>query len=329
MANLDLTIACSDYDQVRDFASGKVRAEGIDARFIDVGVEEMFYRFLKFREFEVSEMSLCKYASMVAANDRSVVAIPVFPSRLFRLSSFYVRSDSSLNRFEDLKGKKIGVPEWAQTATVYARGYLVHQALVPLQSIEWFQAGVDEPGRGEKVSLAMAEGISLTPVENRTLRDMLLDGDIDAIITANPPKLAAKDANRIRRLMPDFQPLEEAYFKETGILPIMHTIVVRGDVAEKYPWVLMNLFKAFEQAKEQSVARISSLTATRVPVLWLGTHLARTRSLFGDDYWPYGIEGNRKTLEAFLRFAFEQGICSRILKPEELFPANLASRARI
>lgn len=329
MANLDLTIACSDYDQVRDFATGKVRAEGIDARFIDVGVEEMFYRFLKFREFEVSEISLCKYASMVAGGDRSIVAIPVFPSRIFRLSSFYVRSDSDLQDFQQLEGKKIGIPEWAQTATVYSRGYLAHEVGVPLRSIEWFQAGVDEPGRAEKVSLTLPEGINITPVENKTLRDMLFDGSLDAIITANPPKLPAGEANRIRRLVPDFQPLEEAYFRTTGILPIMHTIVVRGDVAEKYPWVLMNLFKAFEEAKERSVARISSVTATRVPVLWLGVHLERTRSLFRNDYWPYGIEGNRKTLDAFLLYAFEQGICSRLLKPEDLFPANLLSRARI
>ncbi|HVA13087.1 MAG TPA: hypothetical protein VNF99_07550 [Stellaceae bacterium] len=329
MANLDLTIACSDYDQVRDFASGRVRAEGIDARFIDVGVEEMFYRFLKFREFDVTEMSLCKYASMIAADDRSVVALPVFPSRLFRLSSFYVRADSGLSSFRELEGKRIGVPEWAQTATVYARGYLAHEAGVPLPSIKWFQAGVDEPGRDEKVALTLPKGVELTSVPDRSLRQLLLDGSIDAVITANPPKLPKEESGKIRQLVPDFQPLEEAYFKKTGVLPIMHTIVVRGDLAEKYPWMLLNLFKAFEEAKERSVARISSSFATRVPVLWLGIHLERTRALFGSDYWPYGIDSNRKTLEAFLLFAFEQGICSRHLAPEDLFPENVTSRARI
>lgn len=329
MANLDLTIACSDYDQVRDFATGKVRAEGIDARFIDVGVEEMFYRFLKFREFDVSEMSLCKYASMVAANDHSIVALPVFPSRQFRLSSFYVRADSPLTRFQDLEGKKIGVPEWAQTATVYARGYLQHEVGVALQSIKWIQAGVDEPGREEKVALNLPDGIEITPVTDRSLRQLLLDESIDAIITANPPRLPREQAGAIRRLVPDFQPLEEAYFKNTSILPIMHTIVVRADLAERYPWILQNLFKAFDEAKERSVARISSTFATRVPVLWLGLHLERTRALFEGDYWPYGVDSNRKTLDAFLQFAFEQGICERHLAPEDLFPDNLVSRARI
>ena len=329
MANLDLTIACSDYDQVRDFASGKVRADGLDARFIDVGVEETFYRFLKFREWDVSEMSMCKYVSMVAAGDTSIVAIPVFPSRIFRLSSVYVRSDSDLKTFKDLAGKKIGVPEWAQTATVYTRGYLVHEAGVPLQAVKWFQAGVDEPGREEKVRLDLPPGVEVTRVADRSLRQMLADKEIDAIITANPPKASGKNAADIRRLVPDFQPLEEAYFRKTGILPIMHTIVVRRDVVDKYPWVLMNLFRAFEEAKERSVARISSLFATRVPVLWLGLHLERTRAMFGDDYWPYGVEGNRKTLEAFLLYTFEQGICARHLKPEDLFPENVLSRARI
>ncbi len=329
MSDLNLTIACSDYDHVRDFASGKVKAEGIDARFLEFGVEEIFYRFLNFRDWDVSELSFGKYVSMKSQNDTSITSIPVFPSRVFRLSSIYVRADGKVKKLEDLAGKKIGLPEWAQTAAVYSRGYLVHETGIPLSSVKWFQAGVNQAGRAEKVKLKLPDGVSLTPVPSKSLQDLLLDGDIDAMLSAHAPDLFEEGDPRIVRLLPDYQPLEEAHFRKTGILPIMHTIAVRQEIADKYPWALMNLFKAFEEAKNRSVARVKEITASRVPILWSPVHAQRAMDIFEGDYWPYGVEGNRKTLEAFLLYAFEQGVCHRHLAPEELFPKNVLSSVRV
>jgi 4,5-dihydroxyphthalate decarboxylase len=329
MSDLELTVACSEYDHVRDFASGRVKAEGIDARFLAFDVEEIFYRFLNFREWHVGELSFGKYVSMKSQNDTSLTSIPVFPSRVFRLSSIYVRSDAKMTKIEDLAGKKIGVPEWAQTAAVYSRGYLVHETGVPLSSVKWFQAGVNQPGRSEKVKLKLPAGVSVTPVPTKSLEQLLLDGDIDAMLSAHAPNGFVAGDPRIVRLVPDYQPLEEAHFRKTGILPIMHTIAVKQDVADKYPWALENLFKAFEEAKNGSVERVKEITASRVPILWSPVHVERTMDIFEGDYWPYGVESNRKTLEAFLLYAYEQGVCHRHMAPEELFPENVLSRVRV
>jgi 4,5-dihydroxyphthalate decarboxylase len=329
MSDLELTVACSEYDHVRDFASGRVKAEGIDARFLIFDVEEIFYRFLNFREWHVGELSFGKYVSMKSQDDTSITSIPVFPSRVFRLSSIYVRSDTKMTKVEDLSGKKIGVPEWAQTAAVYSRGYLVHEAGVPLNSVKWFQAGVNQPGRAEKVKLKLPAGVSLTPVPTKSLEHLLLDGDIDAMMSAHAPDRFVAGDPRIVRLVPDYQPLEEAHFRKTGILPIMHTIAVKQDVADKHPWALENLFKAFEEAKNRSVERVKEITASRVPILWSPVHVQRTMDMFEGDYWPYGVDPNRKTLEAFLLYAYEQGVCHRHMSPEELFPKNVLSRVRV
>lgn len=329
MTDLSLTIACSDYDHVRDFATGRVRAEGIDARFLEYGVEEIFYRFLNFREWDVSELSFGKYVSMRSQGDTSITSIPVFPSRVFRLSSIYVLADGKVKKIEDLAGKKIGLPEWAQTAAVYSRGYLVHESGIPLSSVKWFQAGVNQPGRAEKVKLKLPDGVSLTPVPTKSLEEMLLDGDIDAMLSAHAPDGFVAGDPRIVRLLPDYQPLEEAHFRKTGILPIMHTIAVRQEIADKFPWALENLFKAFEEAKNRSVERVKEITASRVPILWSPVHVQRTMDIFEGDYWPYGVESNRKTLEAFLLYAYEQGVCHRHLAPEDLFPKNVLSRVRV
>lgn len=329
MAKLPLTIAVSDYDHVRDFASGAVTADGIEANFLTLTIEEIFQRFIRFREWHVSETSFGKYVALRSQGDDSLTAIPVFPSRMFRLSSLYVRGDGSVGRVEDLAGRKVGVPEWAQTAAIYTRGYLVHQLGIPLADIEWFQAGVSQPGRVERVRLNLPEGVRLTPVADRSLEDLLLAGEIDAMMTAHPPARFEAGDGAIVQLVPDYQPAEEASFRETGIFPIMHVITVRRDVADTHPWALMNLFTAFEEAKRRSVARAFELTASRFPIPWSAYHAARAATLFDGEYWPYGVDANRRTLEAFLQYAHEQGVCHRRLAIEDLFPKSVLSRFRV
>ncbi len=325
MSKLRLTLAMSDYDHVRDFTKGKVEAGGIDITYLELSAEETFFRFTTFREWDVSEMSMGKYVSLLSRDDTSLAVIPVFPSRIFRQSSIFVRAGSGIERAQDLAGKRVGVPEWAQTAAVYTRGYLMHQVGVALADIDWYQAGVNEPGRSEKVGIDLPEAVRYTTVPDRSLDEMLLAGDLDAIMTARAPASFLRGEPGVARLFANYRDVEEAYYRETGIFPIMHTIAIRRAVLDEHPWIAMNLFKAFDEAKRRSVARMIDVTAPRVPIPWCFEHAARARELFGDDYWPYGIEPNRTTLEAFLEFAHEQGVCRRKLTVEELFPKEVQS----
>jgi 4,5-dihydroxyphthalate decarboxylase len=327
MTRLRLTLAIGDYDHTRDLALGAVRPDGIELIHLALPVEEIFFRFTKYREWDVSEMSFGKVVSLASQDDRSLVALPVFPSRVFRLSSIYIRGDGPVRSPGDLAGKRIGVPEWAQTAAIYTRGYLAHELGLALADIEWVQAGLNEAGRVEKVALKLPPGIRLRPVRDATLNAMLLGGELDAVLSARPPRGFAE--GRITRLYPDYREPEEAYFRKTGVFPIMHVVALRRDVFERDPWVAMNLFKAFEEAKRRSLARLADVTASHAPLAWIGDYSARIQRLFGDDPWPYGAEANRPTLEAFLEFAFEQGVCHRRLAVDELFPAELATSYRV
>ena len=326
MDKVALTLAIGDYEHTRDLASGAVAVQGATLNVLALSPEETFFRFTHFREWEVSEMSMGKYVSLRSQEDASIAAIPVFPSRVFRHSMIYVREGGALARPEQLKGKRIGVPEWAQTAVIYARGYLAHQAGVPLDSVEWVQAGVNDAGRVEKVKLNLPSGVRLKPEPGRTLNDMLLAGELDAVLSARPPK----DFGRgIRRLFADYEAAEEAYFKDTGVFPIMHVIAVKADVLAQHPWLAMNLYKAFEEAKRRSISRLSDITASHAPLAWLAPYAERMKSLFGEDFWPYGLEKNRKTLQAFVDFAFEQGVCHRRLALDELFPTQVLASFRV
>jgi 4,5-dihydroxyphthalate decarboxylase len=326
MGKVSLTLAIGDYEHTRDLATGQVPVQGVSLNVLHLPPEEAFYRFTFYREWEVSEMSMGKYVSLRSQNDKTITAIPVFPSRVFRQSMIYVAKDSEFVKPEQLKGRRIGVPEWAQTAVIYARGYLAHQAKVPVVSIDWVQAGVNDPGRVEKVKLKLPKGVRLRREPKRSLNDMLLAGDLDAVLSARPPHSFGKG---IRRLFPDYEAVEQAYFEKTGVFPIMHVIVVKTDVLENHPWLAMNLYKAFEEAKQRSIARLSDITASHAPFAWLGPYTERMKRMFGEDFWPYGLEKNRTTLQAFVDFACEQGVCHRRLDLEELFPKQVLTSFRV
>ena len=329
MAPLKLTFAASEYDHFHDLVSGAVAAEGIELNPLNLTIEEIFFRFTKFREWDVSEMSMGKYVSLKSQGDESITAIPVFPSRVFRQSSLYVRADSPLKGAGELAGKRVGIPEWAQTASIYTRGWLAHQVGVPLAEIEWVQAGVNQPGRVEKVELRLPDGIRYRPEPARSLNDMLLAGDIDVAMSAHPPEAAEDGSGEIVRLYQNYREIEEAYYRETGIFPIMHVIALRGDTFEANRWIAMNLLKAFEEAKRNAMRRAQEITATRFPFAWCFDAAAEARALFGDDFFPYGIESNRTTLEAFLRYGFEQGVCHRKIAPEDLFPPEVQAEFKV
>lgn len=319
------------YDHVTDLVTGRVRPEGVKLRCLDFKVEEIFYRFELFREWEVSEMSMATYISLVSRGDTSMVGMPVFPSRVFRHSAFYVRSGEFSNP-RDLKGKRIGVPEWAMTAGIYARALLTHEWDIPLASIDWVQAGVNQAGRNEKVPLALPSGCDLRTVGDRNLDEMLLSGDIDAIISAHAPSSFENRDPRITRLIPNSFEFEMEYAKRTGVIPIMHLMVVKRETTETYPWILRNLYTAFDEARARSVARLSVAPAgpaSRVPVLWLEEAVKKTREAFGGLSFPYGVEENRATLEAFAAWSYEQGVAHRPVSLEELFPSEVGEGFKI
>jgi 4,5-dihydroxyphthalate decarboxylase len=310
---LPLTLAISPYDHVRD-----LRAHGIDLTVLELPVEEIFYRFTRFREWDASEMSFAKVVSLLSQPAPDIVVIPVFPSRVFRHSAIYA---SKLRAPQELEGKRVGIPEWAQTAGIYVRGLLQHDYGVDLARIEWVQAGVREPGRVEKVALKLPPGVRITPAPDKTLAGMLASGEIDAAISARDPGG--------RRLFENYQEVEEAYFRKTRVFPIMHVIVLRRAVYERDRWVAMNLVKAFEEAKRASEARIAEIGISHAPIPWLAEHARRWRDIAGAELWPYGIAANRPTLEAFLQYAYEQGVTMRRLAVEELFAPETLERAKI
>ena len=304
--NLPLTLAINPYEHARDLAP-----KGIDLTVLGLPIEEIFHRFARFREFGASEMSFGKTTALVSERSADIVPIPVFPSRVFRHSAIYIGETSGIRSPKDLEGRKVGIPEWAQTAGIYARGLLAHEYGVDLASIQWHQAGVREAGRVEKVQLDLPTGVRITPVADKSLAHMLASGELDAVISARDPGGT--------RLFPDYLDLEREYFRKTGIFPIMHVIVLRRDVYERDRWIAMNLFRAFEEAKKRSTARLIDIGLSQVPMPWVAEHARRWRELAGEDFWPYGIEPNRRTLEPFLQYAYEQGVAKRRLEPEELF----------
>ena len=326
---LSLTCAISEYDHVRDLASGRVRAEGIELSILIMPVEEVFFRALRFHEFDVCEMSMGRYASLVSRGDCPFVAIPVFPSRMFRHSSLYVRRGGTVREPGDLKGKRIGIPEWAQTAGIYTRGMLADQFDVAFEEIEWIQAGINEAGREEEVEVHPPAGVTLTRVVGRTLNDMLLSGEIDAVLSAHPPRCFESSDQRVQRLFEDFMPVEQRYWQDTGVFPIMHTILLNRRLYEQYRWIAMNLLAAFTTAKERSIARARDATAARYPVPWLFEYARRAVETFGEDYWPYGIEANRTTLLTFLKYAYQQGITKGQLAPDDLFAPEVRARFKV
>ena len=301
-----LSLAISAYDHVRD-----LRPQGIDLLVLELPIEEIFFRFTKFREWDASEMSFGKAVSLLSEERPDIVAIPVFPSRVFRHSAIYLGRDSSIRKPKELEGKRVGIPEWAQTAGIYARGMLQHEYGVDLAAIDWRQAGVREPGRIEKVELKLPKGVKIVAMPERSLSEMLAAGELDAAISARDPGG--------ERLFADYQQIEADYFRKTRIYPIMHVVVLRKPVYERDRWIAMNLLKAFEEAKRGSLARIADIGVSHVPVPWIAEQVRRWRALAGEDFWPYGVEPNRPTLEAFLQYSLEQGVARKRLAPEDLF----------
>ncbi|HEX4928762.1 MAG TPA: ABC transporter substrate-binding protein [Burkholderiales bacterium] len=320
MNKLKLTFACWDYDRTRALADARVQPDGIELTYLNLPVEETFFRMLRYREFECSEMSLSSYVASLQRDDPPFIAIPAFPSRFFRHSCIFVSAKSGIAKPADLRGKRVGVPEYQMTAPVWIRGVLSDDYGVKVTDYEHLSGGEEEPGRDEKLKLDLPATIRLKAIgEKQTLSQMIAEGEIDALVTARAPSTFHRRPDAVKRLFPDYVSAEKAYYAKTKIFPIMHTVVIRRDVYRAHPWVAQSLYKALEQAKSAAMALYGQTAALPAMLPWLVAHAEEARALMGEDWWPYGIGPNRHVLETFLRYHHEQGLSKRRLAPEELF----------
>ncbi len=318
-----ITVATWDYDRVRPILERRVRVEGCDVNYLTMPVEEIFHRAHFNAEFEVSEIAMAAYLSGLGSSAGApYVALPVFLSRMFRHSAIYIRTDRGIDRPQDLKGKIVGVPAYQMAAAVWARGFLQDVYGVGYADMNWRQGGLEIPGRREMTPLKLPEGFPLQVIApGKTLSAMLAAGEIDALVSARAPSCFDRKHPQVRRLFEDYAGAEKDYYRETGVFPIMHMLGVRQDVHARHPWLAASLLKAFDAAKNIAIAEFEEVAALKLTLPWIGAESMATRKLMGNDFWPYGVAANRKTLELMCRYVHEQGISARPLSVDELFPA--------
>ncbi len=320
MSLLRLTLACGPYDRTEALRTGLVRPEGIDLVYVPIqSPPEIFARMLTTQAFDVSEMSCAHALTHRERGDFPFVGIPVFPSRMFRHGYIFVNTTSGIRAPKELEGKTVGVPEYSQTAAVWIRGLLAHEYDVSLETIQWVSGGVNAPGRPDVLVNLPDASVSITRVADRTLNDLLVSGEIDALIGARKPAAFGKDP-RIQRLFPNYRELEREYFRKTGIFPVMHTVVMREELYREQPWIAESLYKAFLQAKDWALAQMRFSSSLRYSVPWLHADLEEMDEVFGADPWPYGLERNRDTLETLVGYLVEQRLMRRPVALETLYP---------
>lgn len=324
---LPLTIACGAYDRTQAFFNGRVPIEGCSPNFLSLSPEEIFYRAFMGREFDVAELSFSTYLVQTARGECQYVGIPAFVSRSFRHSAFYVRSDR-IRAPSDLAAARIGVPEYQMTAAVWARGILADEYGVHPRDIKWVTGGMEELGRHEKAPLKLASDIRVEMAPS-PLAQMLADGEIDAILAPRAPSCFVNGAPHVARLFEDYRAVEADYFRKTGIFPIMHLIGIKKSIVAENPWLPGSILKAFEQARRAALPPLHDTTALHVSLPWLVAEAEWTRSLMGDEPWPYGVEPNRKTLDALLRYHFDQGLSDRRMTIADIFADGTYDNFRI
>lgn len=327
MAKLRLTLACWNYDRTRALLEERVPIDGIELTYLNLVVEETFFRMLRHREFDAAEMSLSSYTLSLFRENPPFIAIPIFPSRYFRHSCIYVNAESGIREPKDLIGKRIGNPEYQMTAPVWIRGILSDEYGVPVTSASYFQGGEEQPGRPEKLPLNLPPEFRVQSIPpDKTLSQMIESGEIDALYTARAPSTFKNGSGKVRRLFEHYQAAEREYFQKTKIFPIMHVVVIRRDVYAQNPWVAQSLCKAFTLAQREAYEDLRETAALKVMLPWLVWHTEETEKVLGRDFWPYGLEANVHNLTTFLRYSYEQGLSKHQLTPKELFaPESLES----
>jgi 4,5-dihydroxyphthalate decarboxylase len=319
LATLQLSVAMGDYDRTRALLDGSVRIDGVDPIYMTMSPEEAFFRAFRNNEFDISELSFSSYAVKASQGTSPYIAVPVFLSRAFRHTSIYVRTDR-IRKPEDLKGKRIGVPEYQLSANVWARALLQDDYGVKPSDVTWVRGGIDEPGRPEKIKLQLPSDVRLENApEGATISALLDRGEIDAFMAPRAPTRSVLRNPNVGWLFADPTAVAKDYFKRTGIFPIMHLVGIRKELAAQHPWLPTAVLKAFEQAKAFALDRLDDTSATKVTLPFVEEQIKAARESMGEDYWSYGVGANRTTLEAFLRHHHGQGLSARALSVDELF----------
>jgi len=328
MAKLEITIATWDYDRVRPLMDGRVKVEGCEINFVTVYPEECFHRAWYHQDFDVTEIGLSGY---IIATSRGqglggvspYVGIPVFISRSFRCSGIYVRTDRGIESPADLKGKKVGIPEYQITAAVWSRGFLADEYGIKAEDLIWYQGGMDDPGRQDKWPNNLPDGFPLHHLSgDQTINAMLESGELDAFIGPRTPHSYRNGKTPIRRMFENFEEVERDYYRRSQIFPIMHPLGIRRELYEKHPWLALNLYQAFAEAKRISQAEFFETAALKIGLPWIVSEALSTQDVLGPDVFPYGVAASRPTLEAAIRYSTEQYMAVRPVSIEELFPPN-------
>ena len=326
MNKLRLSIAMGDYDRTRALLDGRVQIDGVDPVCMTLSPEETFFRAFRGVEFDISELSFSSYLVKASKGESPYIAVPVFLSRAFRHTSIYVRKDR-IKTPADLKGKRVGLPEYQLTAHVWARAILADDFGVQPADIQWVRGGIDTPGRPEKIKLQLPPDVRLENApEGVTISEMLDRGDIDGFIAPRPPSGAALKNPHVGWLFDDPTAAAKDYYRRTGIFPIMHVVGVRKELAAQHPWLPGAVFKAFNQAKAHALEQLADTSATKVTLPFVEEQLKAARETMGSDYWAYGVEASRRTLEAFVHHHHAQGLSAKRMSVDEIFhPATYES----
>ncbi|MDF3887238.1 ABC transporter substrate-binding protein [Cupriavidus basilensis] len=319
MTKLRLSVAMGDYDRTRALLDGRIQIDGVDPVYMTLTPEEMFFRAMRSQDFDITELSFSSYLVKHSRGDCPYIAVPVFLSRAFRHTSIYVRKDR-IKRPEDLKGCRIGIPEYQLTAIVWARAILQDEFGVRPSDVTWVRGGIDMPGRPEKIKLQLPADVRVEPApEGRTISDMLDRGEIDGFIAPRPPGATALRNENIAWLFDDPTAEAKDYFRRTGVFPIMHVVGVRKTLAQAHPWLPGAVFKAFSQSKDRALEQLSDTSATKVTMPFVEEMLKAARETLGEDYWSYGVQANSRTLETFVRHHHGQGLSERLVPVEDIF----------
>jgi 4,5-dihydroxyphthalate decarboxylase len=322
MPNLPLTLACWDYDRTRPLFDRRVKAEGIDLDFKVMRPRQIFPRMLEHQEFQVSELSFASFVSLKARGNCPFVGLPIALSKIFRHSCIYVRPGAGIGTPADLKGKRVGVSQYAASAIVYMRGMMQHDYGVMPADTHWLMGGLNTPVAPPAVPLALPPDVRLDYLAgDETLEGMMESGKLDALYSVYIPSIFRKGSPSIARLWPNFKEVETAYFRRTGIFPVMHIMVIRQDVHRDHPWVADRIYRAFCEARDVALESLPDSDALHVALPFLLDHVEETWRVFGKHYWDYGIEPNRAAFEAMGCYLFEQGLAPRVVPPEEMFVA--------
>jgi 4,5-dihydroxyphthalate decarboxylase len=315
-----MSFACGLYDRVLALYTGEVQAEGIDLNFlVDDNPRNIFDRMAGSLEFDAAEFSSSEYVSRFVAGQCPFVAIPVFASRVFRHSFIFVNR-KFVKKPKDLEGKRIGVPVYTMTAAIFIRGLLSDEYGIDFANNEWIEGDINSPKRhGNPTILPTAKKLSISAnTSGKSLNTLLEEGELQAIIGTGVPDAFGRNPD-IVRLYPDFRTAEMDYYRRTKIFPIMHTVVIRRDVCEKHPFVAGSLFEAFDRSKNIAQKKLNYVGTLRYMLPWMTAEIEEIKAVFGGDPWPYGVEANRPTLEALVRYLVEQGVIAKAPRVDDLF----------